>query len=137
MSEALLLSTPPVDAVCVFLRTAGMLNGSLSTSPQPLTRLLLFPFCCFGCTPSSVIQQLAHRQVVRGVGGELEGKQSLVVLVVVGAWVQDGGGGGREKESLLVAPTENAKGAAVRNGVVSEGLQLESVQEPLSWNSSR
>lgn len=47
------------------------------------------------------------------------------------------GGGVREKESLLVAPTENAKGAAVRNGVVSEGLQLESVQEPLSWNSSR
>lgn len=53
MSEtpALRENIPPVNAVFIFLGTAGVLNGSLSTSPQPLTRLLLFPFAPLAAPP--------------------------------------------------------------------------------------
>lgn len=53
MSETPVLreNIPPVNAVCIFLGTAGILNGSLSTSPQPLTRLLLLPFAPLAAPP--------------------------------------------------------------------------------------
>lgn len=111
MSETPVLreNIPPVNAVCIFLGTAGILNGSLSTSPQPLTRLLLLPFAPLAAPPSSVIQQLEQRQEGRRDGGELEGKQS-------GGWWRN-----LEKESVSVAPTESAEGKLGEIGLLVRG----------------
>lgn len=67
------------------------------------------PFCSFGCTPSSVIQQLEQRQEGRRDGGELEGKQS-------GGWWRN-----LEKESVSVAPTESAEGKLGEIGLLVRG----------------
>lgn len=89
------------------------------------------PFRSFGCIlrphrllPFSAIQQLARRQEARG-DLEFGGRGELVEEFF------------RERKRIGCTYRERRGGSGGRNGVVSEGLQLESVQEPLSRNSRR
>ena len=62
-----------------------------------------------------------------GVGGGRRGEERGVK-----SWWRN-----LEEEKRIGCTYRECRGAAGRNRVVSEGLQLESVQEPLSRNSRR
>ncbi len=125
-------NAPVVAAVCIFLRTAGTLNGSLSTNLQPPLNPSHTSSCSLSLRwlhPSPpAIQQLAQRQEARRDGGEREGKPGEVSGGLVEEFTD---------RKRIGCTYRECRGAAGRNRVVSEGLQLESVQEPLSWNSRR
>lgn len=112
MSETPVLreSIPPVSAVFIFLGTAGILNGSLFTSPQPLTRLLLLPFAPLAAPPPLSFNSWHGDKKGEGMGE---------------SWKASGGRGGwwrnLEKESVSVAPTESDEGQLGEMGLLVRG----------------
>lgn len=110
--------------MCIFLRTAGILNETLSTNLQPpqashassfsLSLLWLHPPAPLPTPRYST--ELAQRQEARrdGMGGGRGG-----------VWVGSCSGGGRlEKESESVAPTESAEGQWAEIGPLVRGYSL-------------
>lgn len=118
--------------LCVFF-SAGILNGTLSTNlqpPQPSHASSCSPFAPLAAPFTAYhLTELARRQEGRRQGGRGESGKARR-----GSWWRNLG-----EESVLVAPTEKAVGlwAELFLYFFSEGLQLESVQDPLSWNSRR
>lgn len=113
------------SVLCVFF--SGQLAYWMETSPHPLNPHTPppAPSLLLWLHPTSIIQKLAHWQEMRRDGGELEGKRSGVLVEEF-----------RERNRIGCTYGER-RGVAGRNRVVSEGLQLESVQEPPSWNNRR
>lgn len=80
---------PPLNAVCVFLRTAGILNGNLSTSPQSSH-----------ASSCSLVAPLAAPHLRHSTVGTLTKARRDAR---VGVWWRN-----LDRETVLVAPRENA-----------------------------
>lgn len=109
--------------VCIFLRTAGILNETLSTNiqpPQALRRLLLFPFALLAASLTLYHSpELALRQEARKDGMRERGR---CVFVCVLDW-------GEVREIKRIGSTyKERRGAVGRNRAVSERLPSESVK---------